>query len=250
MAYTLQLLHALMKAHPDRAASLKVHVEALEATIESQPSRCLERVRALFEATHHTIAPRLGVVFAENEEFPARNSRVFKALDFKLVGHPDAERIDETIRKLVGSINGAIGALAELSNIPGMRHGGSLDWSTLRRQHAVMLGSLCDTLVSFLFDVAWTRASAEADGREQERYEDYAAFNDSLDDEYEEVEIAGSIFLPSKILYTLDATLYEATRKEWEAEQAADNVPEQAAADGTLPGDMAPAEAAAQGARP
>ena len=92
------------------------------------------------------------------------------------------EKIDATIRKLVHSINGAIGPLAELSNIPGMRHGGPLDWSTLRRQHAVMLGGLCDTLVSFLFDVAWTRASAEAGDAERERYEDYAAFNDSLDD--------------------------------------------------------------------
>lgn len=244
MAYTLQLLHALMKAHPDRAASLRVHVEALEATIESEPSRCLERVRALFEATHHTIGPQLGVVFAAKEEFPARNSRVFGALNFKLDGHPDAAKIDATIRKLVNSINGAIGALAELSNIPGMRHGGSLDWSTLRRQHAVMLGGMCDTLVSFLFDVAWTRASAEAGDGDRERYEDYAAFNDSLDDEYSEVEIAGSIFLPSKILYSLDATLYEATRKEWEAEQEADNPPAQA--DRALPDDIAPAAAASE----
>jgi hypothetical protein len=225
MAYTLQLLHALMKAHPDRAASLKVHVEALEATIESEPSRCLERVRALFEATHHTIAPRLGVIFAAKEEFPARNSRVFGALNFKLDHHPDAARIDETIRRLIGSINGAIGALAELSNIPGMRHGGSLDWSTLRRQHAVMLGGLCDTLVSFLFDVAWTRANAESGSVEPEHYEDYAPFNDALDDEYEEVEIAGSVFLPSKILFSLDPMQYEAARKEWEAERAANGVP-------------------------
>jgi hypothetical protein len=70
-----------------------------------------------------------------------------------------------------------------------------------------------------------------------------------LDENYEEVEIAGSVFLPSKILYSLDATLYEATRKEWEAGQAADNAPEQAAADRALPDDIAPAAAASEGAR-
>src|SRR5258708_2928996 len=128
MAYTLQMLRALVEAHPDRAAALKVHVAALEATISEEPSRCLERVRALFEATHLTIAPQLGIAFAEKEEFPARNSRIFKALDFTLDGHPEAEKVGETIKKLLGSINGTIGALAELSNIPGMRHGGSLDW--------------------------------------------------------------------------------------------------------------------------
>ena len=150
MAYSLQLLRALIEAHPDRAAALRRHVDALETTIEGEPDRCLERVRSLFEATYLTIGPQLGIVFADGEEFPARNSRVFKTLDFTLDGHPEGERVDKAIKQLVGSINGTIGALATLSNIPGLRHGGSLDWSTLRRQHALMLGGLCDTLISFL----------------------------------------------------------------------------------------------------
>ena len=213
-----------MESHPDRAASLRRHVEALEATITGEPDRCLERVRALFEATHLTIGPQLGIAFVESEEFQTRNARVFRALDFALDGHPEAERIDKAIKKLVGSINGTIGALAELSNIPGMRHGGSLDWSTLQRQHALMLGGLCDTLISFLFDVAWTRASAQGHELEFGRYEDFEAFNTSLDDEYGDVEIAGATFLPSRILYSLDPIQYESAHTEWAAEQAvADN---------------------------
>lgn len=219
MSYRLQMLQTLMEAHPDRAARLRVHVEALEASIACEPDRCLERVRALFEATQLTIAPQLGLIFSDADEFSTRNRRVFEALDFSLKNHPDAERVDKAIKKLVGSINGTIGALAELSNIPGMRHGGSLDWSTLQRQHAHMLGGLCDTLISFLFDVAWTRASAEPT-ESGTSYEEFEAFNSSLDDDYGEVEIAGSIFLPSKILYVLDPTKYEVARGEWEVDQA------------------------------
>jgi hypothetical protein len=230
MSYRLQMLQALMETHPDRAGRLRVHVEALEATIAREPDRCLERVRALFEATQLTIGPQLGLSFSEADEFSTRNRRVFEALDFTLKDHPDAERVDKAIKKLVGSINGTIGALAELSNIPGMRHGGSLDWSTLQRQHAHMLGGLCDTLISFLFDVAWTRASAEPTETEGDRYEDFEAFNVSLDEEYGDVEIEGSIFLPSKILYVLDATQYEAARVEWEAEQATASTDEEEAA--------------------
>jgi hypothetical protein len=118
----------------------------------------------------------------------------------------------------LGSINGTAAALAELSNIPNLRHGGSLDWGTLERQHAIMLGGLCDTLVSFLFEVAWNRAPAEL-LQLPSRYEDFEAFNASLDEEYDEVEIAGSIFLPSKILHSLDPISYEAARGEWTAEQ-------------------------------
>jgi hypothetical protein len=78
-----------------------------------------------------------------------------------VTSYPETAKIGETITKLLGSINGAALALAELSNIPNMRHGGSLDWGTLQRQHALMLGGLCDSLVAFLFDVAWSRTTPE-----------------------------------------------------------------------------------------
>ena len=230
MPYRLHMLHTLMENHPDRAARLRVHVEALETTIASEPDRCLERVRALFEATQLTIAPQLGLAFSDGDEFSTRNRRLFDSLDFTLQDHPDAERVDKAIKKLVGSINGTIGALAELSNIPGMRHGGSLDWSTLQRQHAHMLGGLCDTLISFLFDVAWTRAAAKSAECAISRYEDFEQFNASLDDEYGDVKIAGSTFQPSRVLFELDTTQYEAARLEWQSEQEVAAADQEAAA--------------------
>lgn len=93
-----------------------------------------------------------------------------------------------------------------------------------------MLGGLCDTLISFLFDVAWTRAAAEAAETAISRYEDFEVFNASLDDDYGDVEIAGSTFQPSRVLYLLDATQYEAARLEWESEQEAAASDQEAAA--------------------
>ncbi|MBR0988232.1 abortive infection family protein [Bradyrhizobium liaoningense] len=228
MTYRLQMLHALIEAHPDRADRLKVHVDALESTITGEPERCLERVRALFEATYHTIAPALGLGSVAGEDFPAQNSRIIKALDFTLDGHPEAERIGETIRKLVGSINGTVSALAELSNISGMRHGGSLDWRTLQRQHAVMLGGLCDTLVSFLFDAAWSRATAAEPNTPN--YGDHADFDGYLDSEHDVVEIAGATFEPSRVLFQLDRTIYDAVRVEWELARATEEETDEEAA--------------------
>ena len=69
MPYMLQMLRALMQEHPDRAERLRVHVEALEASIERQPAFCLQNVRTLFEAAHATIAPQLGVTFGKNSSF-------------------------------------------------------------------------------------------------------------------------------------------------------------------------------------
>lgn len=220
MAYTLQLLRALIDSHPDRASRLRVHVEALETAIISEPDRCLERVRALFEATFHSIAPHLGLSSLAGDDFPAQNKRIIQALDFALNGHPDSERIDAAIRKLLGSINGTINALAELSNIPGMRHGGSLDWNTLQHHHAAMLGGLCDTLVAFLFEIAWSRASASSEPI-TESCEDYPEWNDVLDEEWGFLRIGGGEYWASRILFELDRTQYEALRSEWNSETSA-----------------------------
>ena len=121
-------------------------------------------------------------------------------------------------------------ALARLSNIPNMRHGGSLDWGTLQRQHALMLGGLCDSLVAFLFDVAWSRGAEKAEEPTQPGYDDFSGFNAYLYAEYE-VEIAGSTFDASLVLFRLDETAYDAARIDWEAEQGQDqNADEEAAA--------------------
>jgi hypothetical protein len=219
-----------METHPDRAEPLRRHVEALELSIESQPAFCLQNVRTLFEAAHLTIAPHLGVAFGKNGGFPDRMRGVIEALDFNIADHPEAEKISTTIAALLKGIDDTAVALAQLSNIPNMRHGGSLDWGTLERQHAVMLGGLCDSLVSFLFDVAWSRIPAPLPEPELQRYEDFAAFNDWLDNEHADIEIAGSRFLPSKILYLLDATQYDAARVDWEIERASASTDEEEAA--------------------
>lgn len=219
MAYTLQLLRALLDAHPDRAEPLSIHIEALERSIESQPAFCLQSVRTLFEAAHATIAPRLGIVFGKDDQFHQRMRTVLNAMDFSLTDHPEAEKINETITKLLGCINGAAHALAELSNIPNMRHGGSLDWGTLQRQHAFMLGGLCDSPVAFLFDVAWSRNNEDTSTTNGPSYDDFVDFNAYLDSEYDPVMIAGATFEPSYVLFHLDETTYDAARIDWTSEQ-------------------------------
>lgn len=219
MGMRLQMLRALMEAHPDRAEKLRPHVEALELSIESQPAFCLQNVRTLFEAAHATIAPRLKVEFGRKDGFPDKMKAVIAALDFSIANHPEAEKINEHVSALVGSINDMAVALARLSNVPNMRHGGSLDWGTLESQHAAMLGGLCDALVSFLFDVAWRRPDVAGAAVEPKRYEEFAEFNASLDEAFGDVEVAGARFETSRVLYLLDKTRYESAFADWLAQE-------------------------------
>src|SRR5258707_2207441 len=113
MPYALQMLRALMEAHPDRAEPLRRHVEALELSIESQPAFCLQNVRTLFEAAHLTIAPRLGVEFGKTVSFPGRMRGVIQALDFSIADHPEAAKINTTIFALLKGIDDTAIALAQ-----------------------------------------------------------------------------------------------------------------------------------------
>lgn len=229
MAYQLQLLRNLIERHPERAGNLGLHVEALEQSIEQLPLTCLSNVRAMFEAMQHSVHGALKVTFGDDDDFPKRTSLVIKALDLSLDGHPQKDKIEHHLKKLLGSMNGVASSLAALSNIPNLRHGGALDWPTLERQHAYMLGGLCDALVSFLLDVAWSRPSEEVKAPSGPIYANEGDFNESIDDQYGLVEIAGSTFEASRILFTLDSTKYEAALTEWRQAKPDDEEQEAAA---------------------
>ena len=212
MAYALQQLRTLIEEHPDRAAGLQPAVAALESAIEAEPAVCLYRVRTLFEIVHLTIAPKLGVDLSDVVGFPARNSKLIKSMDFTLEGHPEGEEIGISIAKLLGSINGTASALAELSNYANLRHGGALDWPVLQRQHAFMLGALCDALVAFLFDVAWSRDPGDV--LEEIRYSSDPDHNRRIDEEFGLAEVADGSYQTSLALFHLDPFRYRSLKTE------------------------------------
>ena len=228
MAYQLQLLRNLIERHPERAGNLELHVAALEQSIEQLPNTCLASVRTIFEAAQASIGLQLNIEFGR-DGLPDRMTKVIDAFDFSMADHPDGNKIHEELSALIKGIEETTTALARLSNIPNMRHGGALDWAVLQRQHAYMLGGLCAALVSFLLDVAWSRPAEEAEEPTGPSYELEGDFNDNLDNEYELVEIAGSKFEASRILFTLDRTQYEAALVEWRTNNPAEAEEEAAA---------------------
>ena len=230
MPYQLQRLRELIERHPEKAGSLILHVQSLEQSIETLPLNCLSHVRTMFEAAQSSVAGPLKVTYGARDGFPKKTEKIIKALDLKLDGHPRAAEIETELKALLDAMNGASTALARLSNISGMRHGGSLDMPTLERQHAYMLGGLCDALISFLLDVAWSRPEDRALIGIGPFYDENTDFNDNLDSEYPLVEIAGAAFAPSRVLFALDPIQYEAARDEWLPEGDPDKIDDEVAA--------------------
>jgi hypothetical protein len=164
MPYQLQMLRALMEAHPDRVGRLRVHVEALEANIESQPAFCLQNVRTLFEAAHATTAPQLGIQFAQGG-FPDRMCAVIGALDFTIADHPDGAKINAALAALLKGID------------DGRKLSDRLD-ETLRRYHnrAVDSVQVIEELIALAKDISAETASGAELGLNNEEL----AFYDAL----------------------------------------------------------------------
>ena len=201
--------------YADGTAGFFPHLEAVEDAAERAPFTSAERAKALLEICCKTIAEERGLARAKSD-LNDLVSDLIKQIPFAGLNHPDEKGIEEALTKLTRSVNASIGALAQLNNIEGLRHGGSANWETLAFHHGAMLLSLSDALCAFLYE-----AHRRTVRREPVRaYEDDAEFNVALDenhiDERGEIVVVGVPFRPSEILWTLNRTRYDETLRTWQ----------------------------------
>ncbi len=218
MPYELQQLRGVMDRRPEWQTRLSAQVAAIEINIEVRPDQCIAEARTLLEAVARTLCAEMGLPDATGKPLPKQMHAIISALDLRLHGHPRAQDVKEGLQQLFGSLNGAVSAIARLSNIEGLRHGSHFDWPKLERRHAAMLGGFCDTLVTFVIEAASSEGRAEPSEEPDTTFEDAADFNDWIDESHGSVSILEGIFQPSQILFNLDREQYDSARAVWELE--------------------------------
>ena len=67
----------------------------------------------MFEAMQHSVHGVLKITYGDDDDFPKRTSLVIKALDLSLGEHPQKDKIEHHLKKLLGSINGAASSLCD-----------------------------------------------------------------------------------------------------------------------------------------
>ena len=208
-----------MEQRPDWKLRLSTQVAAIESNIEARPDQCIAEARTLLEAVANTLCDDMQLPNTAGKSLPKQMNIIINALDLRLHGHPRAEDVKEGLQQLFGSLNGAVSAIARLSNVEGLRHGTHFDWPKLERRHAVMLGGFCDTLVAFVTDAATAEPITPVTEEQELVFEEAAAFNDWIDESYGPVSILEGVFQPSQILYTLDRQQYESALAGWQPEE-------------------------------
>jgi hypothetical protein len=208
-----------MDQRPDWQLRLSAQVAAIERNIEVRPDQSIAEARTLLEAVARTLCVEMGLPDTAGKPLPKQMHSIISALDLRLHGHPRADDIKQGLEQLFGSLNGAVSAIARLSNIEGLRHGSHYDWPKLERRHAVMLGGFCDTLVAFVIEAASSEQLSDRTHEEETAFEDAVMFNDWVDANHEAVTILEAVFQPSQILYTLDWQQYDSALAGWQPEE-------------------------------
>src|SRR5262249_21178516 len=187
-------------------------IEAIEANVESHPHLGLGLAREFLQSCCNTIERERGDPIDHDKPLPVRAKKLIDRIVLGFSGHPDQMAIEEQLTTLAGCLNGAVRALSQLSNIPGLRHGGDANWSTPARRHAILLAGAVDVLTAFLFESH--RAEIVEVQKHEESYVTEADFNAEFDETWP-VDFANYRFSASEILFTLDRDAYRAEVAAW-----------------------------------
>ena len=219
MPFVMQQMRRVCEEFADGTAGFVPHLEAVEDAAEKAPFTSAERAKALLEICCKTIAEERGLPRAK-ADLNELVSVLIKQIPFAGLNHPDEKSIEKALTNLTRSVNASIGALAQLNNIEGLRHGGSANWETLAFHHGAMLLGLSDALCAFLYE-AHRRTVRHEPAR---AYEDEAEFNIALDEQHVEeqgeIVIVGVPFRPSEVLWSLNPSRYDEALETWKLENS------------------------------
>jgi hypothetical protein len=219
MPFVMVQMRDVLERYPDAGDGFRRDIEAIEANVEAHPHLGLGLARELLQSCCNTIERERGEAIDHDAPLPQRAKKLIDRIVFGFSGHPDQQAIEEHLTALVGSLNGAVRALSQLSNIPGLRHGGDANWTGPARRHAMLLAGAVDALSAFLFESH--RAESFAERKPGDGYDTEAEFNAEFDQAWP-VEFANYRFNASEILFALDQEAYRAEVAAWKEVRAAD----------------------------
>jgi hypothetical protein len=217
MPFVMVQMRDVLERFPDAGDGFLRDIEAIEANVEAHPHLGLGLARELLQSCCNTIERERGDAIDRDAPLPQRAKKLIDRVVLGFSGHPDQKAIEEQLTALVGSLNGAVRALSQLSNIPGLRHGGDAIWSGPTRRHAFLLAGTVDALSAFLFESH--RSEIIGGHVSGESYSAQSEFNSEFDEAWP-VEFANYRFNASEILFALDRVAYRAEATGWKAGRA------------------------------
>jgi hypothetical protein len=203
------------------AISIERHIQALEESVESNPSLAFDLARSLVESVCKTILVDRGDD-PENYGFKDLLKRTYSIVRLVPETHGSKKEIVESIQRILDGFESVIQGLTDLRHNEGMAsHGKDVYAAQLEAVQARLAAQSADVVVHYLF-MAHKNYETPLQAPIV-KYEDNDDFNIYIDDNNVPVRIFNLTYSPSEVLFSVDEKAYLAALSEFSVSPNEDN---------------------------
>src|SRR3989304_8143733 len=195
------------------AISIERHIQALEDSVESNPSLAFDLARSLVESVCKTILVDRGED-PENFGFKDLLKRTYSSVRLVPENYGDKKEVIESVQKILDGFDSVIQGLTNLRHNEGMAsHGKDVYASQLETVQARLAAQSADVVVHYLY-MAHRNYAAPVQALKS-KYEDNGDFNNYIDENNNPVRIFNLTYSPSEVLYSVDEKAYRTALSEF-----------------------------------
>lgn len=134
------------------SAFMNERISLLMSMRESDPTEAIGKSKELIESCCKTILGKLSIEINRKWDLPQLIKATITALSITTETVTGNSRESEIVRKILGSLSGLAGGVAEFRNEYGSGHGKSADFQALSVRHAKLAVGSSITLVEYLWE--------------------------------------------------------------------------------------------------
>ena len=190
----------------DAIASGLVHIEqqvkSIEQAVVENPGLAFDLAKTLVESVCRTVLIERAVAHSHDDDLPKLFRTATNSLPFLPVGASAEGEIRRSLAQTLNGLHTAVQGICELRNQCGFAsHGSGSPRPVMESVQALLAAEAADAIVGFLHRVHKQAQTLPTSA--PLRYEDNAAFNESVDELHPRVQIFDEEFEPSRVLFEM-----------------------------------------------
>jgi len=192
-------------------------VETIEQAVAENPGLAFDLAKTLVESVCRTVLGERNIAFSEDDDLPKLFKTVSRHLPFLPPTASGEAEVRDSLKRTLGGLSTAIRGICELRNQCGFAsHGSDAPRPPMESVQALLAAEAADTIVGFLYRVH--RQDRTPPPSHQVLYNDYAEFNESVDEAHGMIRIYEVEFRPSEVLFQMEPESYRVYLAEFGAE--------------------------------
>lgn len=191
---------------------IESQVDEIERAIIRRPGLVFDLAKTLVESVCRTILNERSISYSRKDNLSSLFRSVRQCLPFLPRTMSDETIARNSLEKILSGLQTSLQGVSELRNNYGLAsHGSGESRSELESAQAQFAAEAADTIIGFLYRMHCQDRTQST----ELRYEDNVQFNNYVDANHEPIEILGSVFQVSEVLFQMEPDTYRISLGEF-----------------------------------